>query len=69
MKTNKIDGFEVGQNVSIIVVKNSNAWRSVKDNGKPRLFNAIITKIGKKYITAETQNGDYVFDFFTYFFS
>lgn len=62
MKTNKIDGFEIGQNVAILVVKDSNAWRSVKNYGKPRVFNAIVTKIGKKYITAETQNSDYVFD-------
>lgn len=59
---NTINDYKIGQIVSIIVVKDSNAWRSVRDYGKPRIFNAIITKIGKKYITAETQNRDYVFD-------
>jgi hypothetical protein len=59
---NTINDYKIGQIVSIIVVKDSNAWRSVRDYGKPRIFNAIITKIGKKYITAQTQNNDYVFD-------
>jgi hypothetical protein len=59
---NTINDYKIGQIVSIIVVKGSNAWRSVRDYGKSRIFNAIITKIGKKYITVETQNSDYVFD-------
>lgn len=59
---NTIKDYKIGQIVGIVVVKNSNAYRSVKDYGKPRIFNAKITKIGKKYITAETEIKDYVFD-------